>query len=96
MVKERLCAKALEIHQDRLMAAANVVGLGIVSSPGAKDSDDVELAVYVQKKLPLESLDDADRIPSVVELPEGDDVHEIAVRVIEQGPVSLEDPTQLE
>lgn len=88
MSSEEQCVRALELHEEKLLALANVQGLGIVAEEGqAADSDNLAVAVYVEKKLPVERLAPEHRIPETLEVPDGDDVQQVSVRVIEQGPV---------
>ena len=88
MSSEEQCVRALELHEEKLLALVNVQGLGIVAEEGqAADSDNLAVAVYVEKKLPVERLAPEHRIPETLEVPDGDDVQQVSVRVIEQGPV---------
>jgi hypothetical protein len=93
MASERQCLRALALHEKRLSALPNVQGLGVVAGKGrSAGSDELAVAVYVDRKRPLEELAPEERIPETLELPEGEGgrVRKVPVRVIEQGPVGLE------
>ena len=86
MASKSLCRQALDKNEERLSALPHVVGLGIDTSgpgPGA-------VAVYVEKKLPQDELRPSERIPSRLYVKSGGARRAVPVRVIEQGPVSLE------
>lgn len=76
--------KALELHENRLSALPNVVGLGIVDRPADQGS---AVAVYVSKKVPLRELNRADRIPKRLSAQLGRQLGWVPVSVIEQGAV---------
>ena len=91
MSSEEQCARALELHEGKLSALANVQGLGIVAEEGETvDSDNLAVAVYVEKKVSVEELAPEHRIPATLEIPDDDGFHQVSVRVIEQGPVWAE------
>ena len=91
MSSEEQCARALELHDGKLSALANVQGLGIVAEEGETvDSDNLAVAVYVEKKVPVEELAPEHRIPATLEIPDDEGFHQVSVRVIEQGPVWAE------
>ncbi len=94
MATERQCLKALTVHEESLSRRANVVGLGIISTVAAESStEDLAVAVYVEKKVALEELAEEDRIPETLEVEEDQGPRQIPVRIIEQGPVELEEPS---
>lgn len=91
MSSEKQCLRALELHEEKLAALPNVQGLGVVAAGGAgKPGGGLAVAVYVDHKRPLEELALEDRIPETLELPDGERVRRVPVKVIEQGPVTLE------
>ena len=91
MSSEEQCVQALELHEGKLSALTNVQGLGIVAEDGETAvSDKLAVAVYVEKKVPVEKLAPEHRIPATLEIPDGDGFHQVSVRVIEQGPVWAE------
>lgn len=53
------------LYSDELMKKKNVVGVGVgLRKQGDKFTQDPALVVLVEKKQPLDELDDSDRIPS--------------------------------
>lgn len=91
MPSERQCLRALALHEEKLAALPNVQGLGVVAAEGrSAGSSELAVAVYVDRKRPLDELAPEDRIPETLEVPEGGSVRKVPVRVIEQGPVGLE------
>lgn len=91
MSSERQCLRALALHEKKLAALPNVQGLGVVAVKGqSAESDDLAVAVYVDRKVPLDELAPEERIPETLDVPEGGTVRKVPVRVIEQGPVGLE------
>lgn len=91
MPSEKQCLRALDAHEEKLSALPNVQGLGVVAAGGAgKAGGGLAVAVYVDKKRPLEELAPEERIPETLDLKDGDRVRKIPVKVIEQGPVGLE------
>ncbi len=102
MATEKHCERALDQHEEKLSLLPGVVGLGIVSTgeadPGGDEDvsraslpDDLAVAVYVEKKLPPEEVAEDDRIPETLEIPGVDGPRQVPIRVIEQGPISLEE-----
>ena len=86
MASKTLCKKALDLNEERLSALPHVVGLGIdESGPG-----DNAVAVYVEKKLPPSQLQPEERVPKRLYVTSKGTRRAVPVRVIEQGPVSLE------
>ena len=79
--------RALKLHEKRLGALPNVVGLGIVDAPGGRG---LAVAVYVSKKVPGKDLKRADRIPKRLVLQQAQQRGWVPVHVIEQGVVELE------
>jgi hypothetical protein len=83
-----LCQKALDLNEERLSAFPHVVGLGIDErGPG-----DNAVAVYVDQKLPASQLPPDQRVPTRLYVTSGGARRAVPVRVIEQGPVTLEGP----
>ncbi len=87
MESQAILERALELHEERLSALPNVVGLGIVSEP---DHDRSAVAVYVTEKVPLGELKPAERIPKRLSAKVGRRRRWVPVSVIEQGIVKLE------
>ena len=93
MASEEHCVKALDRHEKKLSANPRVQGLGITAREGEPfDSNDVAVAVYVEKKLPDEEVPEEHRLPESLEIEEEGETHVVPVRIIEQGPVTLETP----
>jgi hypothetical protein len=86
MASRTLCQKALDLNEERLGALPHVVGLGIDESGPGKNA----VAVYVEKKLPPDQLERNERIPRRLYVTSRGTRRAVPVRVIEQGPVSLE------
>jgi hypothetical protein len=86
MATRSLCRQALDKHEERLSALPHVVGLGIDERGPGRGA----VAVYVEKKLPESELGPHERIPSRLYVTSGGARRAVPVRVIEQGPVSLE------
>jgi hypothetical protein len=86
MASRSLCRKALDKNEERLSALPHVVGLGIDESGPGQGA----VAVYVERKLPASELAPHERIPSRLYVTSGGARRSVPVRVIEQGPVSLE------
>lgn len=87
--------RALDLFGDELASKPNVVGLG--RCPGRSGArGDWDVAVYVERKLPEETLAPADRIPKTLELPAPQGGVRVATQVIEQGAVELEGAPGLE
>jgi hypothetical protein len=86
MASKTLCQKALDLNEERLSALPHVVGLGIdESGPGT-----TAVAVYVEKKLPASQLEPSERVPTRLYVTSRGTRRAVPVRVIEQGPVTLE------
>ena len=93
MASEEHCVKALDRHEGKLSANPRVQGLGIVAQEGKPfDSADCAVAIYVEKMVPSEDLPEEHQLPERLEIEHDGDLHEVPVRVIEQGPVTLEAP----
>ncbi len=90
MAKASHVQRALDVFGDELMGKKNVVGIGRVPAESGA-AGEWELAVYVEERLPVSSLEGDDLVPEVLELPGRGKVR-ITTQVIEQGPVSLETP----
>jgi hypothetical protein len=86
MASRTLCKKALDRNEERLSALPNVVGLGIDETGPGRNA----VAVYVEKKLPPSQLGPDERVPKRLYVTSGGTRRAVPVRVIEQGPVSLE------
>jgi hypothetical protein len=83
--------KALELFETQLSSRPNVVGLGIVPlDEQAGGQQQMAVAVYVDKKVPLQKLKADQVVPQMLEVPgKGGPIH-VPTRVIEQGKVELE------
>lgn len=58
----------LQANVKRLLALANVVGVGVgLRQRGGELTDEIALVVMVQRKLPPDGLDPADHIPAEIE-----------------------------
>jgi hypothetical protein len=89
---EATCELALDKHEAHLASRQNVVGLGIVRLDEADDSDDeLAVAVYVSKKLPLAELPAGEVIPKELTVEHEGEAHKVRTRVIEQGEVAFEE-----
>ena len=86
MASRTLCKKALDLNEERLSALPHVVGLGIDEAARG----DCAVAVYVEKKLPPSQLQPNEKVPERLYVTSGATRRAVPVRVIEQGPVSLE------
>jgi len=90
---ERFCERALEAHEEHLGSLPNVVGLGIVpEGDTGRAARSLAVAVYVTKKLPRDELRPEDIIPSNLEVLYRKRMHQVPVRIVEQGEVELESP----
>ena len=93
MASEEHCVKALDQHEKKLSENPQIQGLGVVSGEGEPfDSENCAVAVYVDKKVPQEELPDEHHLPDSLEIEYEGNRHRVPVRVIEQGPVTLEGP----
>jgi hypothetical protein len=91
VAKEKSCERALAEHEDQLGALPNVTGLGIVPVvEGESGSSNLAVAVYVTHKVPMEELDEDEVIPKRLSYDADGETRWVPVKVIEQGPVSLE------
>lgn len=91
------CLKALALHEEALSKLKNVVGLGLVETEREQTDDgsprvELAVAVYVRRKVPPGELAPRQRIPAFLVVPSAGGEREVAVRVLEQGSVELEDP----
>jgi hypothetical protein len=89
MVTNKQAMAALDAYTDSLTQLQNVIGVGIIQL-GTNRSSDQAIGVYVEKKVPIEELDQSDMVPEVLVIEVDDQSVEIPTRVIEQGPVSKE------
>lgn len=93
MASRTQCTRALELFEDRLSRLDNVVGLGVVPAREGRSGAagrDMALAVYVNKKLPIDQLAPDDVVPPVLKIRgRGKDVH-VSTRIIEIGNISFE------
>lgn len=84
------------MHADDLSAYPNVVGIGTLrvddDAPAARKSTEAEhaVAVYVSRKVPGEQLDDEERLPAYVEVPEPGGTERVPVVVVESGVIEPE------
>lgn len=93
MASEKHCVRALDQHEEKLSANPRVQGLGVVAREGETlDSENCAVAVYVEKKVPDEEIAEEHRLPTTLLVELEGARHEVPVRVIEQGPVTLEGP----
>ncbi len=90
MATEKECEEALELYEKVLSKRRNVIGLGIVPLEEGEGEEDLAVAVYVEKKVPESKLAPGDRIPRTLEVRKKRRKRKVPTRVIEQGPVSLE------
>jgi hypothetical protein len=83
----------LEQHEAALRSRKNVVGLGIVPIDDAvRDPGGTTLAVavYVEKKVPLDQLAEEDIVPKILDVGGRGGTVQVRTKVIEQGPIELE------
>lgn len=86
------CKRALDLHEDRLSSLSNVVGLGVVDmAENDKNQDNFAVAIYVSRLPGPDEVDSESWPGSLTILGSGDTKIEIPVKLIEQGPVELED-----
>lgn len=91
MASEKHCVRALDQHEDKLSSNPRVQGLGIVAREGdALDSENCAVAIYVEKTVPDEEIAEEHQLPTSLSIELEGALHEVPVRVIEQGPVTLE------
>lgn len=86
MAREADCLKALDKHESALAGRKNVVGLGVVPVNDDPLSEDLAVAVYVERKVPESELSPEDLVPKFLVV----DSSSVPTRVIEQGAVTLE------
>ena len=91
MATRRQAQRAIELHQDELVAYPNVAGLGIVPAEEEGGSGDSAVAVYVTKKVPRDQLKLDELIPRKLEIPARKGTQEVATRVIAPGEFQLEE-----
>ena len=89
MITDKQAKEALNTYADSLTRLQNVIGVGIVPMGRGRLSDQA-IGVYVDKKVPIEELDQSEVVPEVLILKLGEFNVEIPTRVIEQGPVEKE------
>jgi hypothetical protein len=90
VARESECLRALDKHEADLAKRKNVVGLGVVPRDGDPKSEDLAVAVYVERKLPPDALAAKDLVPKFLKVNESDETIDVPTVVIEQGPVTLE------
>ena len=89
MITEKQALAVLDAYTESLIRLRNVVGVGIVEGEGG-DPEDQAIGVYVEKKLPLRELAQAEVVPGNLALRLDDCDVVVPTRVIEQGPVEKE------
>lgn len=90
MIRKEDVTRAIERHGDRLAKLPNVVGLGITEIPGGIGKQpSLGLAVYVSRKVPLESLADHEIVPQTLPLEGSDEA--VSTRVVEVGAFATEE-----
>jgi len=82
------CLLALALHETALSQLPHVVGFGVVGE-GLRG---LAVAVYVGTKVPRGDLEPAQRIPRQLLIPARGAREGVSVRVLEQGPIQLEEP----
>lgn len=82
------CKKALELYEEELSGYENVVGLGITRLE-EKGSDSCAVTVYVREPTPKRQKG----IPNSLTISSRKGDIQVPVRVVHQGPVSLERET---
>jgi len=93
MAKQAQAERALNRHEQMLSKLQNVVGLGIVPTEETEDqkgSQELAVAVYVSKKMPLGKLAADDHVPKSLTISGKSGDISVPVRVIEQGVVEKE------
>lgn len=91
MAKQKVCEDALEQYGDELSKLPNVIGLGIVPNEvGDFESEDLAIAVYIERRVPEDQLQTQDIIPKKIKILSGNVIEEVLTKVIEQGKISLE------
>ena len=93
MAKQAQAERALNRHEQMLSKLKNVVGLGIVPTEETEDqqgSQELAVAVYVTKKMPLGKLSSQDQVPKSLTISGKSGDITVPVRVIEQGLVQKE------
>ena len=91
MATQNICEAALVEYEEKLSGLPNVIGLGIVSMKEQDPANpDLAIAVYVEKKVPQDELDELELVPKKIQIMQGEVLQEVFTRVIEQGAVSLE------
>ena len=98
MASRSRAKRALELHEEKLLAIPNVVGLGIVpASERERSSTSLAVGVYVKQKIPRSELAADEVIPAYLEVPgRGRRVNKVGIRVIETGQVEFEEPGEAE
>ncbi len=84
------CQRVLARYQNLLSQRRNVVGLGIVSCNRVlrlTRPDELAVAVYVSRKIPLDQHSQDDVVPHVLLVRDGGPAIEVPVKVIEQGTI---------
>ena len=96
MATARQATRAAQMHADELSAYPNVVAIGTRrvdedAVDAAKGTEaDHAVAVYVNRKVPVEQLDDKERLPAYVELPVSGGTERVPVVVVESGAIEPE------
>jgi hypothetical protein len=95
MATARQATRAAQMHAEDLSAYPNVVAIGTrrvdddVSATKGTEAEHA-VAVYVSRKVPGEQLDDEERLPAYVEVPEPGGTERVPVVVIESGVIEPE------
>ena len=93
MASEKQCSRALDQHEATLARNPLVQGLGIVAEEGEPvDSEKLAVAVYVERKPAEEEIDPEHQLPETLHVEHEGETVEVPLRIIEQGPVTLEGP----
>ena len=87
MATSKQAMAALNAYGDSLTRLQNVVGIGIVAVCDDRPEEQA-VGVYVERKVPIEELDLAEVVPSVLVLEPDSLKLKIPTRVIEQGRIS--------
>lgn len=100
MATARQATRAAQMHADDLSAYPNVVAIGthrVDDAPATKTTKGTEaehaVAVYVSRKVPGEQLNDEERLPAYVDVPEPGGTVRVPVVVVESGVIRPETDT---
>ena len=93
MATARQATRAAQMHAEELSAYPNVVAIGTrpVDASATKGTEaEHAVAVYVSRKVPGAQLDDEERLPTYVEVPEPGGTERVPVVVVESGVIEPE------